>query len=103
MCSLLEQNWGTGFRQREGFLAVARRPARIALAPGLELVSDCGGESYAFLGTLVRREFLPLLRPCLGIWAVPDPVPWLHDVTARSGVCSSVAVLHAGEAPPLAW
>jgi hypothetical protein len=94
---------GYRFQAGEGSLAIAWRPAQLALALGLKLVGDRGGESCAFLGVLVRREFLPLLRLRLGIWAVPDPVPRLHDVAARSCVCSSVAVLHAGEVPPLPW
>jgi hypothetical protein len=100
---VLEQNRGIGSERGEGSLAEAWRPARLALAPDLELVGDRGGGSFAFLGALVRREFLPPLRLCLGTRAVPDPIPWLHDVAARSDVCSSIVVLHAGEAPPLAW
>jgi hypothetical protein len=102
-CSVLEQNRGIGFKRGEGSLAIAWRPAWLALAPALELVDDRVGESYAFLATLVHREFLPPLRLHLGIQVAPDPVPWLHDVAACSGVCSSVTVLHAGEAPPLVW
>ena len=100
---MLEKNRGTGFERGEGSLTVAWCPARLALAPGLEIVGDRGGESCAFLSALIRREFLPPLRLRLEIRAAPDPVPRLHDVTARSGVCSSVIVLHAGEVPPLAW
>ena len=103
MCLVLEQNWGTGSERGEGSLAVAWRPARLALAPGLEIVGDRGGESCAFLSALIRREFLPPLRLRLEIRAAPDPVPRLHDVTARSDVYFFVAGHHAGEVPPLAW
>ena len=102
-CSLRERSRGTGSEQREGSPGATLRLARLAPALGPELVGDRGGESFAFLGVLARREFLLLLRLHLGIRVTPDLVPWLHDIVARSGVCSSVAALHAGEALPLAW
>jgi hypothetical protein len=91
------------FRAKRGFSRRSLRPARLALALGLELVGDRGGERYAFLGALAHQEFLPSLMLLLGIQAAPDPVRWPHDVVVRSGVCSSVAVLHTGEVLPLAW
>jgi hypothetical protein len=102
-CLVLEQNWGIGSERGEGSLAEAWRPAWVALAPDLELVGERGSGSFAFLGAFVHWEFLPPPRLCLRIRAVLDPVPRLHDVTAHSGICSCVLVLHAGEAPPLAW
>jgi hypothetical protein len=102
-CSVLERNRGTGSERGEGFLAKAWHLVRLALAPDLEPVGDHGGMSYAFLGALVCREFLPPPRLRLGTRAAPDPVPRLHDVVARSGVCFFVAGHHAREVPPLAW
>ena len=92
-----------GSEQREGSLGAALHLARLAPALGLELVSDHVGESSVFLGVLARREFLPLLKLRPGIRAAPDPVPQPHDVSARSGVCSSIVTLHTGEVLPLAW
>jgi hypothetical protein len=77
--------------------------ARLALVLGPELVGDRGSESFTFLGVFARGEFLLLLRLRHGTRVAPDPVPQLRDVAARSGVCSSVVVLHAGEVLPLAW
>ena len=84
-CLVLEQNWGIGSERGEGSLAEAWRLVRLALAPDLEPIGDRGDGSYAFLGALVHREFLPLPRLCLRTQAAPDPVPRLHDVAARSG------------------
>jgi hypothetical protein len=102
-CSVLEQNRGTGFERGEGSLAEASRLVRLALAPDLACVDDRVGESYAFLGALVRREFIPPPRLRLGTQAAPDPAPQLHDVAACFGVCFSVAGHHTGEVLPLAW
>jgi hypothetical protein len=102
-CSLHEQRRGTGSEQREDSTGAALHLVRLALVLGPELVGDRGGESFAFLGVLARREFLLLLRLRPIIRAAPDPVPQLRDVAALSSVCSSVVVLHAGEVLPLAW
>ena len=98
-----EQNRGTSSERREGSLGAALHLAWLALVLGPELVGDHGGKSSAFPGVLARREFLLLLRPRLGIWAAPDPVPQPRDVAVRSSVCSSITVLHAGEVLPLSW
>jgi hypothetical protein len=100
---VLEQNHGTSSERGECSLAEAWRLVRLALAPDLEPIGDCGGGSYAFLGALVRREFLPPLRLCLGTRVVPDLIPRLHDVAACFGVCFFVTGHHSGEVPPLAW
>jgi hypothetical protein len=100
---VLERNRGTCFEQGEGSLAGAWRLVRLALAPDPEPISDQGGGSYVFLGVLLHREFLPLLRLHHWIWAALDPIPQLHDVAACFGVCFFVAGHHAGEVPPLAW
>jgi hypothetical protein len=100
---MLKQNRGTCSERGEGSLAEASRLVRLALAPDLEPVSDRGGGSYAFLGALVRREFLPPPRLRLGTRAAPDPIPRLHDVATCSGVCFSVIGRHAGVVLPLAW
>jgi hypothetical protein len=102
-CSVLKRNQGIGSERGEGSLAEAWRLVRLALAPDLEPIGDRGDGSYAFLGALVHREFLPLPRLCLRTQAAPDPVPRLHDVAARSGVCFSVVRHHIGEVLPLAW
>jgi hypothetical protein len=103
---VLEQNWGTGSERGEGSLAVAWRPARLALAPGLELVGDRGSESCAFLDVLIRREFLPLLRLRLGIWATSDLVPrlvilksvikWIGIISIVCGLYYSLHVINTG-------
>jgi hypothetical protein len=99
---VLERNRGTGFERGEGSLAGASRLVRLALAPSLEPVGDHGSGIYVFLGVLIHREFLPLLRLHPGTRAALDPVPRLHDVAARSGICFFVAGNHTGEVPPLA-
>jgi hypothetical protein len=98
---VLGQNRGTGFEQGEGSLAGAWHLVRLALAPNPEPVGDYGGGSYVFLDVLVEFPSLLRLRP--ETRAASDPVPWLHDVVARSGVCFFVVGHHAGEVPPLAW
>jgi hypothetical protein len=101
VCSLHEQSRGTGFERREGSLCAVLHLARLALILGSELVGDRGGESFAFLSALARREFPQLLRLRLGIQAALDSVPQLRDVTVCSDVCSSIVMLHAGEVLPL--
>jgi hypothetical protein len=86
---VLEQNRSTGLEQGEGSLAGAYCLVWLALIPDLEPVGDHGGGSYVFLGVLIRREFLPLLRLCPRTLATPDLVPRFHDVDARSGACFS--------------
>jgi hypothetical protein len=102
-CSLHERSRGIGSEQREGSLGAVLHLARLVPVLGPELVGDHSGESSAFLGVLARQEFLPLLRLHLGLRAVPDPVLQPRDAAARSGVCSSIVVLHAGEVLPLQW
>jgi hypothetical protein len=75
MCSLYEQNQGTGSEQREDSPGIALHLARLALVLGPDLVGDHGGESFAILGVLARWESLLLLRHHPGIRAAPDPVP----------------------------
>jgi hypothetical protein len=102
VCSLRGQSQGSGFEQRGDSLGATLRPARLALALGPELVGDHADENSAFLGTLTRREFLPLLKLHPGTWAASGPAPQPHDVTKHSSVCSFVVVLHAREVLPLA-
>jgi hypothetical protein len=75
MCSLYEQSRGTGSEQREDSPGAALHLARLALVLGPDLVGDHGGESFAILGVLARRESLLLLRHHPGIRAALDPVP----------------------------
>jgi hypothetical protein len=100
---VLEQNRGIGFGRGEGSPAEAWRLVRLALAPDLELVGDRDNGSYAFLGALIRREFLSPPRLRLETRATQDPIPRLHGVAARSDVCFAIAGHHAEEVPPLAW
>jgi hypothetical protein len=100
---VLERNQGTGFERGEGSLVGALRLVRLALALDLEPIGNHGGGSYAFLGVLIHREFLPLPRLHPETQAAPGPVPPLQDVAAHFGVYFSVAGHHAGEVPPLAW
>jgi hypothetical protein len=100
---VLKRNRDTGPKRGEGSLAEAWCLVRLALAPDLEPIDDHGGRSYAFLGALVRQEFLPPSRLRPGTQAASDPVPRLHDVAACSDVYFSVVGHHAGEVPPLAW
>jgi hypothetical protein len=102
-CSLHERSRDTGFEQREGSPGATLRLACLAPALGPELVGDHGGENSVFLDVLARWEFLLHLKLHPGIRAVQGPVPQPRDVAAHSGVCTFVAVLHAGEVLPLVW
>jgi hypothetical protein len=102
VCSLRGRSQGSSFEQRGDSLGVTLRPARLVLALSSKLIGDHAGENSAFLGILAHQGFLPLLKLHLGIQATLDPVPRPHDVVEHFGVCSFVAMLHAGEVLPLA-